>query len=198
MADIGISWSELFSGIFGAIIGGTCSVVAVVIQSRATQAGQVATEARYIEGFLDSILEEVETVWRVYQDRVGHRVEGLGPNDGLFYVFPVFSDFFSVYHGTTFAISRVNDIELRRAIVRTYTLSKGLLDSYRLNNLFMENLSRLQALQADNDPLVARSIQQTAQQIQGYGPSLKEIHMEVKKSVDDVVNRLRLRTRRDR
>lgn len=53
--------------------------------------------------------------------------------------YPVFSDFFTVYHNNAFLISQVQDDGLRKQIVTTYTLAKGLVDSWRLNTSFMKS-----------------------------------------------------------
>lgn len=83
---------------------------------------------------MQAIHDELETVYERYQETMGARLESLCENEPLNFYYPLVSDFFSVYNGNTFLIGRINDNDLRKQIIKTYTLSKGMADSFRLNN----------------------------------------------------------------
>ena len=92
------------------------------------------SEKKLIQGFLQAIHDEIETIYERYQETMGSRLESLPDGSALTFYYPVVSDFFSVYNGNTFLIGRIPNNDLRKQIIRTYTLSKGMVDSFRLNN----------------------------------------------------------------
>jgi hypothetical protein len=66
--------------------------------------------------------------------RWGARLESLRENEPFNFYYLFASDFFSVYNSNASLIGRINDNGLRKQIIKTYILSKGMVDSFRLNN----------------------------------------------------------------
>ena len=65
---------------------------------------------------------------------MGARVESLKEGEPLLVYYPLVSDFFTVYNGNSFLIGRIPYNDLRKQIIKTYTLAKGMADSFRMNN----------------------------------------------------------------
>ncbi len=131
-------WSSFGSAITGAIVGGLITGYFALETTRRAIKNQRAhadeNESKLIKGLLQAIHDEIETVYDRYQETMGSRLESLGDGGALAFYYPLVSDFFSVYNGNSFLIGRIPDNDLRKQIIKTYTLSKGMVDSFRLNN----------------------------------------------------------------
>lgn len=125
---------SVISAVIGGIIAGYFSLRATN-QSHANQK-EIAenNELQVIKSLLQAIHDELETVFENYQATMGNRIESLQDGQPLFWYYPLVSDFFNVYNGNTFLIGRIKDHDLRKNIIKTYTLGKGMIDSYRMNN----------------------------------------------------------------
>jgi len=191
-----MDWVTFSSAIGGAITGG---VIAGFFSLKATQKAhdnQVQhaqeNEEKIISGLLQAIHDEIETVFDRYQDTMGARVESLDDGHGLTYYYPLVSDFFNVYNGNSFLIGRIPSNDLRKQIVKTYTLAKGIIDSYRMNNDLVSKWEFSEKLYAESQQDVHKN-----QAIAHYGAlidyakTLKESHKELKLSVASLLRELR-------
>ena len=79
-----------------------------------------------IKGLLQALHDEIEIVFGRYQQVLGDKVDALNEDDPLLIYYPIISDFFTVYNGNASLIGRIPDHDLRRKIIKTYTLGKGL------------------------------------------------------------------------
>jgi len=123
----------------GAIIGGLITgyfALKTTKKAHENQLEQVTqNEKKLIQGLLQAIHDEVETVFERYQENMGAKLESLKDGEALLLYYPLVSDFFTVYNGNSFLLGRIPDNDLRKQIIKTYTLAKGMVDSYRLNKL---------------------------------------------------------------
>lgn len=133
-----INWITFGSAIGGALTGGLLTgYFSIKSTDKAFEHQQQHTDdndKKLILGLLQSIHDEIETVWDRYQETMGMQLESLPENEALQFYFPLVSDFFSVYNGNSFLIGRIPDNDLRKQIIKTYTLAKGIVDSFRMNN----------------------------------------------------------------
>jgi len=135
---VSFDWSAFGSAITGAIVGGLITGFFALRSTQRSHENQLAqsdvNEAKTIKGLLQAIHDELETIYERYQETMGSRIESLEDGKALNFYYPLVSDFFSVYNGNSFLIGRIPDNDLRKQIVKTYTLAKGMVDSFRLNN----------------------------------------------------------------
>lgn len=82
--------------------------------------------------------DEIETLWESYIVGVGNNLAALPENQPLLTYYPVTQEYFSVYVGNAILIGRISDTELRKSVVSTYAMARGLIDSYRLNNELLQ------------------------------------------------------------
>ena len=126
--SLSFDWSSFGSAITGAIVGGLVAgyfALESVKRSFSNQRAQAEeSEEKLIQGLLQAIHVEIETIYDRYQETMGSRLETLAEGDALNFYYPVVSDFFSVYNGSTFLIGRIPNNDLRKQIIKTYTLSK--------------------------------------------------------------------------
>jgi len=87
-----------------------------------------------MQGLQDEIngLLEVAKVSSVHQIEVAPDGK---PYEGLF---TASQDYFTVYHANVGLVMQINDASLRRNIIQTYTRAKWLLDTLRMNRLYLE------------------------------------------------------------
>jgi hypothetical protein len=129
-----IQSKEFVAAVIGGIIAGFFSIFATKMAFNHQRSQSEENEKVIINSFLQATHDELETVYERYQETMGAKLESLRANEPLNFYYPLVSDFFSVYNGNTFLIGRINNNDLRKQVIKTYTLLKGMVDSFRLNN----------------------------------------------------------------
>ena len=131
-----VDWITVGSAIGGAVIGGLLTGYFALRSTDKSFKNQQQhaddNEKKVIRGLLQAIHDEVETIWDRYQETMGAQLETLKEGEALLFYYPLVSDFFTVYNGNSFLIGRIPNNDLRRQIIKTYTLAKGMVDSFRL------------------------------------------------------------------
>lgn len=191
-----MDWSSFGAAIAGAVMGG---FVAGYFALKATQKSfenqrikSEEDEEKLITGVLQSIHDEMETVFDRYQDTMGYKLESISKGEALTYYYPLVSDFFTVYNGNSFLIGRIPNNDLRKQIIKTYTLAKGIVDSFRLNNDLVSKWEFSKKLFNESNSEVHK--QQVMAHFQGlvsYAETLKEGHKQLKLEVNDLLRELR-------
>ena len=122
---------------------------------------------------------------------MGAHIEALPDENPLLMYYPVINDFFTVYNANAFLIGRIENNDLRRSLVRTYVLAKGLVDSFRMNNELVSEFKHWQNLAAEtNSQLHKQNAQTQYNSLVTYAKQIKKLHTEVKKSVGDLMRML--------
>lgn len=123
---------------------------------------------------------------------MGSRLESLVDGAALNFYYPVFSDFFTVYNGNSFLIGRIPDNDLRKQIIKTYTLSKGMVDSFRLNNDLVQKFEHSNMVFFETKQQIHQQ-QATAhyQALVGYAKTLKQQHYMLKQEIQNLLRELR-------
>ncbi|MCM7502925.1 hypothetical protein [Enterobacter kobei] len=183
---------SVISAVIGGIIAGYFSLRATN-QSHANQK-EIAeqNELQVIKSLLQAIHDELETVFENYQASMGNRIESLQDGQPLFWYYPLVSDFFNVYNGNTFLIGRIKDHDLRKNIIKTYTLGKGMIDSYRMNNDLVQKTERWNFVYTETQQQI--HLDRLCAQQQGlieYARTLKTQHYELKEHVNLTLRALR-------
>lgn len=174
------------------LIGGAFVLAGVSVTHRLERKAQEEKENRVIQAFLQGLLVEVESIWQRYQDTMGPQVETLKDGEPLLYYYPVYQDYFSVYHGTSSLIGLIEDDDLRTLIVTTYIKTKGLVDSFRFNNVIFERYENsIMTLALTNNQVYKQKAERELGQMVEYGRTLRQSHMDVKQSVQNLERELR-------
>ena len=101
-------------------------------------AESAAKELAETVAFIQAIREEMQTVWFGYASDTRKRLLAV-PDDGyLDHIYPVSTDAFTIYNGASLRVGKVPDAELRRLIVVLYAQAKGLVSSFQLHNLLIQ------------------------------------------------------------
>lgn len=191
-----IDWTSFGSAIVGAIVGGFVggffSLKATKESFRQQKLQALDNEKLLVKGVLQAIHDELESIYERYQETMGARLESLSDNAPLNYYYPLVSDFFTVYNGNTFFIGRIPDHDLRKRIIQTYTLAKGLVDSFRLNNDLVSKWDQASMLHQETKSEVHHQhmLVINASLIE-YAKSLKKGHARLKTEVAVLLRELR-------
>lgn len=191
-----MDWMSLISGVVGAIIGGLlagCFSLKATSKSHENQVKLAEdNEAQLVSGLLQAIHDEIETVFERYQNTMGVRLDTLEEGGAIAAYYPLSSDFFSVYNGNSIHIGRIKNNELRRQIVKTYTLAKSMVDSFRFNNELVFKLEIAHKLHNETQLEVHREQERAHfKSLVRYAKSLKEGHHSFKQEVTNLLIGLR-------
>lgn len=189
-------WSAFGSAITGAIIGGVITGFFALKSTKNAHSNQLEqaaqSEAKLIQGVLQAIHDEIETVFERYQETMGARLESLKDGEALLVYYPLVSDFFSVYNGNSFLIGRIQDNDLRKQIITTYTLAKGLVDSFRMNNDLNQKFEYWhQIFQETNSEVHQQKAAAHFCSLVEYAKSLKNSHHQMKSETAQLLRSLR-------
>jgi hypothetical protein len=181
----------LAGAIVGGLIAGYYSLRATREAHRHQKILAEENEKLIISSLLQALHDELETVFDRYQEGMGHRVESLGDQQPLAFYYPLVSDFFTVYHGNSFLLGRIKDNDLRKNIIKTYTLAKGMVDSFRMNNDLVQKVEHWESIYAETQ-LTAHlhKYQVQYQSLIDYAKTLKEMHYDLKNNVKSTIRML--------
>ena len=191
-----IDWITFGSAIGGAITGGLLTgYFAMRSTDKAFEHQQQhaeENEKKVVRGLLQAIHDEVETIWDRYQDTMGSQLDTLKEGEALRFYYPLVSDFFTVYNGNSFLIGRIPDNDLRKQIIKTYTLAKGMVDSFRLNNDLVQKFEVANKIfEETNEEVHKRHAAAHLGALISYAKTLKEGHQSLKQETAQLLRVLR-------
>ncbi|TDY01113.1 hypothetical protein [Thiohalophilus thiocyanatoxydans] len=188
-------WENLLSALGGAIIGGGIAGFFSLKSTNKAHENAVALEEKkqleLMSGLLQGLHDELETLWDTYSDGVGVQLEALGEDKPLLMYYPVTQEYFPIYMGNSFLIGRIEDTDLRKKIVTTYTKARGLIDSYRLNNDMVKKFEHWQSMYRQTGQGVFNEhAEDYYGRLSKYAKKIKKSHDELKASKAEVLRAL--------
>lgn len=189
-------WSVFGSTITGAITGGLITGYFALKSIKHAHNNQLKqankNEEKLIQGLLQAIHDEIETVFERYQETMGSKLESLKDREALLLYYPLVSDFFTVYNGNSFLIGRIPDNDLRKQIIKTYTLAKGMVDSFRMNNDLNQKFEHWhQVFQESKSEIHQQKAAAHLSALVEYAKTLKTAHQQVKSETALLLRSLR-------
>ena len=182
-----INWDTIVSILIGGGITLAATFIAHWLERRRTKCEQ----KKLMFGFIQGIYDEVKTLWDSYNENMGILIENIQPKESFGYYWPITQEYFTVYVNNAHLIGQINDHNLRKQIVSTYTKAKGLIDSYLLNNDLIQKHDQAELIYAETqkeiDQTYARIIRE---RLVEYAVPLKKSHLEVKESVESLLDML--------
>jgi hypothetical protein len=178
--------SPLISSLLGALVGGFIAGYFSLVAMRRTfkQEKEKAKEQdQKVEfGLLQALHDEMDILWERYNATMGAQLEALQDNQALLFYYPVGQDYFPVYRGNTFLISRIRNNDLRRLIVCVYTKANGMVDSFRMNNELVGKHDYWNSIfQNSKQEKDRQTAIQFYQRCVDYSKKLKSSHLDLKK-----------------
>lgn len=191
-----MNWDSLLSGLIGAVVGGVLtgvfSILAVNKSEKFARDVKTEQDKKTLKGLLQALHDELESVNERYQETMGAQIEALPDGQPLLMYYPVINDFFTVYNANAHLIGTIENNDLRKSIVRTYVLAKGLVDSFRMNNELVAKFEQWHVRSVEtNHELHKQNAQAQYEALVRYAKLIKESNAEVKKSLADLMRMLR-------
>ncbi|MFM0603656.1 hypothetical protein PQR05_03890 [Paraburkholderia sediminicola] len=104
-------------------------------------AGDVAKELAETRAFVQSVRQELTTIWEGYCVGIRPTLLAVGEGDFFGALVPVQTEAFTVYNNASPRVGKVPDEELRRLIVTTYARAKGHIYSLQMNNSLLSDFT---------------------------------------------------------
>ncbi|WP_321943133.1 hypothetical protein [Paraburkholderia tropica] len=139
MAAMTVSdWSGIVQG-----VGSIVAVIAAVGIYGQQYNDKKAEEREEIKAFVQAVRDEIRSLWSLYDRQVGPALRGLKDGEAFRYFYPVSADALTFYNNAASHVGKVNDAELRRLIVETYAIAKGIISSFQMNNHLLTDYENL-------------------------------------------------------
>ena len=100
---------------------------------------------KLVHALMQGLQDEIAGLLEFAKTSSVHQIEAVAdgkPYEGLF---TASQDYFTVYHANAELVMQIDDAPLRRSIIQTYTRAKWLLDTIRMNRLYLERYHYLQS-----------------------------------------------------
>jgi hypothetical protein len=174
----------LIASIIGAIIAGYFLLKATKEAHKNALEKQEIQQKHEIRNLLQAIHDEIIILWDTYMWGVGDDLEKLEDGKPFNVYYPLTQEYFTTYNNNSRLIGTIENGELRKEIVETYTMCRALVDSYRLNNDFVQKYENWHWLfvETKEAPHAARAQGQLVA-LTNYAKTLKEIHFNLKVKV---------------
>jgi hypothetical protein len=185
-------WGILISSAIGALIGSALTLIATLISHRLQRSTQKEKDADQLRGLLQAIHDEIEALWEIYLSTAGTQIEALPDGHPLLIYWTVTQDYFTIYNTNAFFIGRIQDHDLRKAVVVAYARARAVIDGFRMNNeLVHEYEYALSLFQETQNPVHQTRANAYLQRLARYAARLKRQHSELSEAVSEVLRRLR-------
>lgn len=190
-------WDAVGSSLLGALVGGALTGYFTIRATKNAGTDQLRQQEEnrrsHVKAYLQAVHDEIETLWELYQSRVGVQLEALQDNWALLMYYPVTFDYFTMYTTNGHLLGHVADPDLRRLIVQVYSQARGLLDSYRLNNDLASKVEHWHSiLQGDQENQTFKAnFDAQLKAAQAYAVKIRQAHEQVKGSSSQLLRQLR-------
>src|SRR5208337_2329380 len=174
-------WDYFIPSIIGALVGGGLTGTAALLAARNAHKYnleiQEQNQQRILKAYFQAIHDEIETLWDHYRDSVGSQIESLPKDQPFLFYYPLTQGYFTVYTGNASLLGHIDDNDLRKAIVTTYTKARAMVDSYRMNNDLLHQWEHwVDIARGTNIPIHIARADACFKGLIEYASSLKETH----------------------
>lgn len=166
-------FNSLVSALSGSLIGGMFVLIGVGIKEYLDK----KRDKQKVKNIIKGISIEINTIWDMYINRVGTLLEELSDEEMFGYIYPINQDYFTVYSNNADLIGSIENKNISNSIIKIYTMAKGLIDSFQLNNQMLEKVEEYE--NTNNE------LKYTYEDIlRKYSANLKKLHYDLKKEIE--------------
>ena len=136
-----MNWHPLLSTLLGALI----TYSAILITNALEALKRKRTADKLIHALLQGLHDEISGFVEMARNNSVLSIEATPegkPYEGLF---TASQDYFTVYHSNAALVMQIEDGDLRRGVIRTYTHAKGLLDTVNMNRFYLDRYHYLKS-----------------------------------------------------
>ena len=176
---------EFIIGLIGALLGGFFTLFGTLVAQFLENRREISKEKRELKGVLQAFHTELQTLWERYLSTAGQKVEDLSPGNPLLMYWPITQDYFTIYSTNARKIGEIEDPRLRKLLVTAYIRSRGLIDSFRMNNELNSKYEHFTALANSTRSQIDIANQNAyLKALKDYSSTLKEQHNELKQTIE--------------
>lgn len=176
----------------GAVVGSSFTLLGVLWSHRLSQAKALSELESQNHSMLQAFHDEIETLWENYMDTMGSCADSTPDGVAIEYYWPITQDYFTVYNQNASRLGLIKDHDLRKLVVATYASSKGLVDTYKLNNELLHRSEQAEWLAIQTkDPVDQQRAVAQKRVLTEYAAQVKKGHNSVKQKVQNLLRELR-------
>ncbi len=179
-----MDWSNFFSAVFGAIVGGLASAYAADKTHNHNVALQDYQTKRQIDGVLLAIHQELSLAGEIYAAGTGALMDRLVPGtDFHTHFFRVRGEYFRAYEGNVALVGQIENEELCKAIFRAYMGVNALMEQLNINNEYLEHRDKAAVdLQESQTKDASQRLDRWTSHLIDHGKILKMAHVFCKEA----------------
>lgn len=178
----------VISSILGALVGGLITYYVANKSFKRHEEHASYLEQQKVTGLKEALRDEISAIWNRYMITMGKVVEESKNNTSLPYTYPIESDYFTFYNSSGQMIGLIQNRDLRKKIVDTFTHAKGFVDSFRHNSRLANEYSRLKALYEEdtNDQTNKKLLEEQEFIMIDYANQLRKGHYILKDKIEEL------------
>lgn len=180
---------SLAAGLLGALIGGYATKWATEAAYQNNLKLQEEARSAALNRVLQGIRAEVETLWKIYNDKFGKAITSL-EDGGIVkdeYPLHLYQGYFVVYDNNCSLIGQLPDDELRESIIMGYLKARELIDAYIHNNSLLQRRDELISKKSNIYDEDIKSVETALKENADY---IRRVHTEVEKFYETTKVRL--------
>jgi hypothetical protein len=175
----------------GVLIGGLLALAGTLLAHWLNYRSRTKADKKIIESVLLAIQAEVRNLHQTYNESVGEKLSNLSPDTPFQFYYPVSQDYFTVFTNNSALIGKIPNNELRNLIINTYVKSKGLIDSYKMNNYMLERWEYFNFLYLEtNLPNHQQQRDAYLHIMTEYAQNMLTIHNQVNELVKQLISKI--------
>ncbi|MDN8601889.1 hypothetical protein Q0A17_21115 [Citrobacter sp. S2-9] len=179
--------SSFATALIGALVGGMFTLRGVDREAKITRAEADKESLELQLSVLKGVKGEVYTLINLYNKRMQHFIEDIGPGKMLLIGFPIGDDNFTFYEQNAKIIAKLNDAP-RDSIINIYTYARSLIQSFKGNNQLVEDYERIIFDMADNNKnkgMYERLYAAKTEVMIDYAQGIKAIDAELREVINE-------------
>jgi hypothetical protein len=182
-----MNWHTFASTVLGALFTFSGILFTHVLNLRR----QKCADRNLLKALMQGLQDEITGLLEFAKVSLVHQIEAAPegkPYEGLF---TASQDYFTVYHANAALVMQINDASLRRSIIQTYTRAKWLLDTLKMNRLYLERFHYLQStFLKTKEQSVQTEAEAYHQTLIAMGGQVKRAQAEFKKAANELLGML--------
>jgi hypothetical protein len=182
-----MNWQTLASTLLGALLTFSGILLTQALDLRK----QKREHLKLIHALLQGIQDEILGLLELSKNGSVHPIDAIDegkPYEGLF---TASQDYFTVYHANAALVMQIDDANLRRSIIQTYTSIKNLLDTISMNRSYLERYHYLQStFLKTKEPSLQAEVESYHQTLLHTAAQLKRVEAGFKSAANDLLNQL--------
>ncbi|WP_313363948.1 hypothetical protein [Mixta calida] len=178
--------SSSATAFIGASIGGLFTLIGVDRQAKITRARAERESLELQLSVLKGVKGEISTLLNLYNKRMKHHIDNIGPGKMLTIGFPIGDDNFTFYEKNANIVAKLND-NPRDSIISIYTYSRSLIQSFKGNNELIVEYERILFDMTDNNKnkeMYERLHDKKIETMINYAQGIKKIDAELRETIN--------------